>query len=108
MSLLQQKKIGYQLQSVNLNDYDGSFMEYLLDKKTSGKYISQLEAHGGSKTHVVGIDCDEKVILDCHEQYALSLSKKNLDYCCGKYLLGVKKIPYCYEVVKGNTKKKSI
>ena len=96
---LQRKPIKFNLRKVriDLKKEDG-YYEYIFNKDRIGKYLCQLETYGGSTSHVVAIDCDNQHILDCHEPNILKLSKKNLDYCCGKYLIGVKRIPYCYQM----------
>ena len=98
--------IGYQLVKVDKSLSEESYYNYIFHPLRTGKYLCQLETFGGSKTHVVCIDCDLKEILDCHEGNVLRLSKRNLDYCCGQYLLGVREIAYCYKVEPTKRKNK--
>jgi len=95
---LQEKDIGFQLCKVSKEGLKGGYYEYLFHKDRVGKYLCQLEAHGGAKTHVIGVDCDNKVIVDCHEPFALTLTEENLNHCCGPYFVGVRSIPYCLQL----------
>ena len=78
-----------------------TYIKYILDPDTKGQFLCQIEARGGDKFHVIGIDCDAnpKVILDPYEKYALRLSKSNINYCCGQYLLGAQGFCFCYELL---------
>ena len=101
IDMLQKKGIGYTLKKVRLKNYvEGSFLELLLNPKIVGKFICQLESHGGNRQHVIGVDCEQNAILDSCETHALKLTRENLDYCCGQYLKGLKHIVYCYELIK--------
>ena len=100
INLLQHKKIRFTLKKVPFKNIEGSYLDHVLSATTTGQYICQLESNGGNKNHVVGIDCNKKAILDGCESHALSLNKDNLDHCCGHYLKGLKRIVYCYELVK--------
>ena len=97
---LQTKQIGFILTKVPIKALKQTYLDYMFDKKTTGQYICQLESIGGCKNHVVGIDCDEKAIVDSCETHALKLTKSNLDHCCGRYLKGIKQIAYCYQLIK--------
>ena len=77
-----------------------TYIEFILDPDRIGMFLCQLESIGGCKKHVIGVDCYKQVILDSSESNAINLSRENLDYCCGKYLLGVNRIVYCYELLK--------
>ena len=76
------------------------FLEYLLLKTTKGQYICQLAADAGEVNHVIGIDCACQAILDASEEYAIELSRDNINTCAGKFLTNMKKIVNCYELVK--------
>ena len=97
---LQIKPIGYQLLKVDIQALGVSYLEFIFSPRTSGQYICQLEAIGGCRKHVIAVDTDKQVILDACESHALKLTKDNLDYCSGKYYLGIRKIVYCYELVR--------
>ena len=97
---LQDKTIGYTLMKIDTNKLQTTYMDYIFNEDTTGQYLCQLETQGGCKKHVVVIDCNQKVILDGCETHAIFLSQENLDYCCGKYLLGVRKIYCCYQLLK--------
>ena len=97
---LKRKEIGYTLKKINLAKLQMSYMEYIFDINTKGQYLCQLESHGGCKNHVVAIDCDLQVILDGCESHAIKLTRSNLNYCCGKFLLGVRKIYLCVQIMK--------
>ena len=79
-----------------------TYLDYLLDPETKGIYICQLEATGGERKHVLGVDCDgkQRAIYDPSERYAIKLNRRNFDYCCGKYLIGLQKIYLCYQIVR--------
>ena len=97
---LRKKEIGYTLKKVDIAKLKMMYMEYIFDANTRGMYLCQLESQGGCKNHVVAVDCDLQVILDGCETHAIKLTRSNLNYCCGKYLLGVRKIYLCYEIKK--------
>ena len=97
---LQSRKIGFKLMKINIKAYDYSYLDYIFNDETKGVYLCQLETQGGCKKHVVAIDCDRQVIMDACESHAMVLSRTNLDHCCGKYLLGVRKIYCCYKILK--------
>jgi hypothetical protein len=94
---LLQKIVGYSLVKVRKCS---SFSDYLLDDNTTGLYICKLETKINTKTHVVAIDCDNKTVFDCMEDYSLYLTKENLDYCCGQDAIGLKSISSCFCVMK--------
>ena len=100
MNALQDRRINFKLCKINIAKLKMTYIDYILHPDTTGQFICQLEANGGDKFHVIGIDCNSnpKLILDPCEKYALRLSKSNIDYCCGVYLLGVKGFCYCYEL----------
>ena len=55
----------------------------------------------------VGIDCDNRLIWDCAEQYALELTESNLNFCAGKDGEVLKHMIHCYEIENQNVKRKS-
>ena len=97
---LQKKPIKYDLRRVAYLGKNKTYLDIMLDKETKGQYICQLKTSVGTSRHVVGIDCNKKVIFDCCERYALKLSLKNLHYCCGENFAKLDKIVYCYQLVK--------
>ena len=99
---LQDKRVKYTLKKINLKRLKMSYMQYILKSDTKGQFLCQLHASGGDKFHVIGIDCNSnpKVVLDPYERYALRLSQKTIDHCCGAYLLGAQGFCYCYELTK--------
>ena len=99
-SILQRRTIGYQLKKVNIGIFGVDYIGFLFLDSTCGQYICQLETEGGCRKHVIGVDVDRKAILDASENYALELTRENLDYCTGKQFLGIRKIIYCYELCK--------
>ena len=100
VDMLQKKCFGYTLKKIPISKMGISYLDYILDNETNGQFLCQLQSQGGSKLHVIGVDCNEKVILDCCEQYELKLTMNNLHHCCGRYLKGLKKIAYCVEMIK--------
>ena len=100
VDMLQKKCFGYTLKKIPISKMGISNLDYILDNETNGQFLCQLQSQGGSKLHVIGVDCNEKVILDCCEQYELKLTMNNLHHCCGRYLKGLKKIAYCVEMIK--------
>ena len=100
IDLLQRKQIGYTLMKVPRDSNNTSYLDHIMNPSTSGQYICQLESNGGNKNHVIGIDCNEKAIVDSCEKYALKLTRENLNHCCGVHLKGLKRIIYCYRLVK--------
>ena len=98
---LQDKEVNYKLVSINFKKLNMTYIKHIMDEKTTGKFICQIEAKGGDRFHTISIDCDSnpKMILDPCKRWALKLSMRNLDYCCGKYLLGIKKIYLCYKFI---------
>ena len=78
----------------------------MFDPSTEGMYICQLLMTDNYQGHVIGIDCDRNLILDGCERYALTLSMKNIHYCCGSRTRSVKRILYCYQLVKQEHQKK--
>ena len=99
IDLLQRKEIGYTLMKVPRDSNNTSYLDHIMNPSTSGQYICQLESNGGNKNHVIGIDCNEKAIVDSCEKYALKLTRDNLNHCCGIHLRGLKRIIYCYRLV---------
>ena len=102
------QEFGYQLKKVQKNENNNKrscYVKHLLDKNTKGLYICQLTTYSNEKTHIVGIDCDEKLIYDCMERYYLKLSKDTLDYCCGINNLGLREITTCRRVIQQPAKK---
>ena len=91
----------YQLKKVKKNPRSVCFIDQLLDKSMTGKYIVKLLLEDDTHDHVIGIDCDNKLIYDCMEDYALPLTKQSIDVCGGKRLAPVIKIPNCYEFISG-------
>ena len=69
-----------------------SRVDYILAPTTTGKYLCELMTYSGRSTHVIGIDCDEKLIYDCMENYVLVLNRRTLDHCCGSLSNGLKLI----------------
>ena len=95
-----QSETEYELKKPTTTDTEKGILTFILRKNTSGLYVSQLEDTSGRKTHVVGIDCDNEEIFDCEESNVLSLTKDNLDYCCGGIHNSIHDIPMCYEIQK--------
>ena len=97
---LQDKRVKYTLRKIDLKKLRRSYMEHILHPETTGQYLCQLQASGGDNYHVIAIDCnsDPKVVLDPYEKYALKLSRKTIDHCCGSYLLGAQGFFLCYEL----------
>ena len=59
----------------------------------------------GSSTHVVAIDCNNKLILDCEETHKLELTNENLNRCCGFNSGGIKSIHLCFTIIEVRKKK---
>ena len=94
-----QAKFGYELKKVKKHSRNLRYEDYILCPETDGLYLCLLETLSGSKTHIVGIDCNKSTIYDCMEENALQLTRKNLDYCCGPNSNGLKHISLCVEVL---------
>ena len=73
---------GYQLKRAKTQN---TFVEHIMNAKSTGKYVCLLCDGNYSTTHEIGVDCDvyPKLIWDCCEDSALELSEANLDRCCG-------------------------
>ena len=97
---LLQSETEYELKKPTTTDTEKGFLTFILRKNTSGLYVCQLEDTSGRKTHFVGIDCDNEEIFDCEESNVLSLTKDNLDYCCGGIHNSINDIPMCHEIKK--------
>jgi hypothetical protein len=67
-------------------------------------YICVLQPRVANATHVIGINCHDKVIYDCEEDFELELSKDNIDLCCGMNSGGVETIRICFEIIREQTK----
>ena len=100
---LQKNDIQYNLKTVAYYGKDKTYIDIMLDEDTKGQYLCQLKALKGESTHVVGVDCNKKCIYDCCEQYALKLTKENLDYCCGEGA-ELDKIILCYQLEPAKNK----
>ena len=100
ISALRYPDIAYTLKKIDIGGIGCTYIDFIMSYRTSGQYICQLEAIGGDRKHVIGVDVDRKLILDASESHALRLSHENIDYCVGKNFIGVRKIIYCYELVK--------
>ena len=75
-----------------------SYLDQMTSMTAAGMYLCQLETNNNQNSHVIGIDCDKKVIYDCEEEYALHLNIQNLDRCCGRFQNGIKSIFYCAQL----------
>lgn len=105
-SILQNERIGYQLKKKKISKCSRQcHIEYLLDNETKGLYLCSLDPCMGSTTHVIGIDCDNKLILDSEETHKLELTMANLNRCCGFNSGGIKSIRLCFMIVPVRTKK---
>ena len=74
------------------------YIDQFITDTTTGKFIAQLKFCRGENNHVVGIDCDEGLIYDCYEQYALKLNRNYLGVCGGYDGATILKIPFCFEL----------
>ena len=103
-----QKDIGYNiLKTPNHDPKHKCYKGQLLDTNSTGKYIVRLSIVGGLDIHVVGIDCDNRLIWDCAEEYALELTYDNLNLCAGKDGEVLQYIIHCYQIENQNVKRKS-
>ena len=100
------KNIGYNLLKVPRTNRNG-YIDQFLNDTSSGKFIAQLRFEGKENFHLVGIDCDAKLIFDCYEQYALKLTRNNMSCCAGYDGAKIAKIPFCFELQSNNKKRKS-
>ena len=103
-----QKQTEYQLKKVQRNTKQACFKYQLLHEMTEGKYIVKLKLEDDTQQHVIGIDCDNQLIYDCMEQYALPLMEYNLNNCGGKEYAKVHQIKDCWQVttsMKNKSKK---
>ena len=93
-----QRNTGYQLMKVpKQNKVD--YIDLLMNPDTTGQYLCKLDSQGNQRLHVVGIDCNKKLIFDSMESYALELSKDNLDHCVRSELIGINKIALCRKLI---------
>ena len=60
-----------------------SIAKYFIQKKEIVLLVVQLTDPVGNICHAVGINIAKRIIHDCQENNALSLSFDNLSYCCG-------------------------
>ena len=97
---LQKKDIKYDLKKVQYVGKKRSYLRTILDEDTKGQYLCQLQTSNSTKRYVIGVYCNKKLIFDSCEKYALDLTRKNLDYCCGENSATLKRIVYCYELTK--------
>ena len=97
---LRDAETGYTLKKIDIAALGVSYIEYIFSNKTSGQYICQLEFSGGDTKHVIGVDIDRRVILDASELHAFELTIDNFNYCAGAKFRNVRKIVYCFELVK--------
>ena len=105
---LLQREIGFNiLKTPNLDPKHKCYKDQLLSKNSTGKYLVRLSFVGGLDTHVVGIDCDNRLIWDCAEQFALELTESNLNFCAGQDGEELKHIIHCYQIENQNVKRKS-
>ena len=97
---LRDAETGYTLKKINIADLGVNYIEYIFSNRTSGQYICQLEFSGGDTKHVIGVDTDRRIILDASESHAFELTIDNFNYCAGAKFRNVRKIVYCFELVK--------
>ena len=59
-------------------------IDHIINVETEKRFVVELKDQNGG-VHCVGVDCTStpKRIFDSQEEYALSLTKENLDRCCG-------------------------
>ena len=96
---LQRKDIKYNLKKVAHYGKEKTYIDIMLDEDTKGQFLCQLRTSTGTSTHVIGVDCNRKLIFDCCEKYALKLTRDNLDYCCGEESGKLDRIIYCFQLV---------
>ena len=60
-----------------------SIANYLIQKKETVLLVVQLQDTVGNSSHAVGINIAKRMIYDCQENNALSLSFDNFSHCCG-------------------------
>ena len=84
---IQHENIRYNLQRTHKSagTDNKSRLEFVMNNKF-GLYVALLEDHKDGKTHAVGLNLEQREIYDCIEDRVLTLSKKNLSYCCGPNL----------------------
>ena len=102
--ILQSERFPYRLKKMKLSN-DRRYIDILFDDNTKGLYLCCLEPHMGSSTHVVAIDCNNKLILDCEETHKLELTNENLNRCCGFNSGGIKSIHLCFTIIEVRRKK---
>ena len=99
-----QRDVGYVLKSIPKPN-NGCYKNKLLNDCHEGKYIVMLKLTDGQYSHVVGVDCDEKKIYDCMEDYGLELTSDNFDFCGGTLNEKVHSIPICFQLMDNNKKR---
>ena len=81
-------------------------MNQFLDPNSSEKYIACLIFSKNDNQHYVSIDCDNKLIWNSIEEYAMNLTLENLNFCTGKYAVTIKMIETTYRFENNNKKEK--
>jgi hypothetical protein len=85
--------VNFEQQKVSRGGDSGNeYLNHILDLKTKRLFQCLLETNCNCKTHVVDIDCTKRIVYDCKEENSLHLSKPNLNHCCGKDTLGLKRL----------------
>ena len=97
-------KCGYRLKRKKHSNGNQCHIEFLLQPDSKGLYICVTQPRVAYATHVIGINCDDKVIYDCEEDFELKLTKDNIDLCCGMNSGGVEAIRICFEIISDQTK----
>ena len=99
------KFIGYNLKNVKKMNPKEGYMNQLIHNTFTGKYIVQLRYGDGVNTHAVTVDCDNRVIFDCMEQYSLTLCEESFHYCGGHEGSTIASINTCFEIVDNEKKR---
>jgi hypothetical protein len=72
-----------------IQDISGSYpspkivMEHIISSK-GGVYVVQPIDSEGNSAHAIGVNCFSNTILDCVEQFAMTLSVDSLTFSCGQ------------------------
>ena len=101
------KGIGFKLNKISGYDVTNKgFLEFIFNQ-TEGFYLTGLEAGTGQMSHCIAIDCENRFIYDCMEDYVLAFNENTLNLCVGEDGDGVQGLNLCYKLSEEMKKKPS-
>ena len=103
------RDVGYHVCRVSkVEELGSSYLNQFLHPDSKGKYIARLLFSDNNDQHYVSIDCDNRLIWDTLEEYAMDLTLENLNYCSGKDGIHILKIMAAYKFQDNRKKRKSV